>query len=158
MITFTCEHCGREIAAMTNQAGSTIACPQCDEPLQVPLDQRNPLESLADTLAEPELPGRRPRRLPAPAVPVPNRSAVAAFALGIACIVIPISGFIFQSLLCPALIMEVVCAVSGGILGLTGYQNALRIRRGKGLAVAGTILCFAPMLLTVIVFYLLRFR
>ncbi|MCE5325078.1 MAG: hypothetical protein LLG01_01550 [Planctomycetaceae bacterium] len=152
MITFNCTHCSRQISALSDQSGRTIPCPACGQPLVVPRDTREPLESLADMMSEPGPIGPRRRRLPAKASG-PNGAAVASFVLGLVCLTIPIVALLLVQFMCLGIAMVGVCAIVGGILGVTGYQQALRTRRGKALAIAGTIMCLVPMLLTILLFF-----
>ena len=146
MIQFDCARCGAELQAPDDQAGGTIECSGCGESAAVPPDL---LGALADTVGQTRAPVAVWK---APKPPDSNGPAVASLTMGLASV--PLAVLMFFVPL--AALMQIACAVTGGVLGGLGLQNAKRTGKGRGLALAGLILCLISMVFTIVTYISLR--
>ena len=130
---FDCPHCSHGLVVDTRGAGMQVNCPECGEPIEIPVP---------DWLAEEELEAGAPAPAAswAPA-PVEGTSglSVASMVLGI----LSVLAFCVSPLFA---LPAVIC----GHLGRASVRRAGGALRGEGMAVAGMILGYAGLALFVI--------
>lgn len=147
MIQFDCAQCGAKLQAPDDQAGGTIECSGCGESAAVPPADAppDPLGALADAAGQTRAPVAvwKP-----PRPPDSNGPAVASLTMGLASV--PLAVLMFFVPL--AALMQIACAVTGGVLGGLALQNAKRTGKGKGLGLAGLILCLISMVFTIVTY------
>ena len=112
-------------------------------------ERQDPLAQLA-AAAEQHSSGPRRRRRPA-RIEGANIPAIASLVLGIACFALPVLAYLNTRMLPLAMFGVLVCAIVGTICGLVGYQAAKRGASGRTIAIAGTILSSAPMIITLLI-------
>jgi len=149
MIQFDCARCGAKLQAPDDRAGGTIECPGCGESAAVPpaadAAGPDPLGALADAAGQTRAPVAVWK---APKPPDSNGPAVASLTMGLASV--PLAVLMFFVPL--AALMQIACAVTGGVLGGLALQNAKRTGKGRGLGLAGLILCLISMVFTIVTY------
>lgn len=152
MIQFNCTHCGVGLTAPHDLGQTTMRCPACGGTVAAPAAAApaDAISALADAAshAPPRVPAGR-RVSP----PRPNGLAVAALVLGICSLVLPVTVLFLGPL---AIVLELACPTIGAFISILALQNAKSARKGKGMALAGLIMCAIPMVLTLAAYIYLK--
>jgi len=144
MIQAHCKGCDRTIDAPADRAGMTLLCPVCGSPVTFPGGApEDPLAALAGAVAAPASHAPRHHRQHTPVTPQSNGLAVVALVMGICSLLIPIT---FVYLVRITIIAELFCAGIGGAVSVAALQRSRQTHSGRGMAIAGMVLCLVPML------------
>ena len=151
-----CPKCGNEYEAALGT--SAMLCPSCQVSAEVvggSQAEGDPLHELLNQTGPPT--GQSP---PSPAPPFRGQTrttgaAKGSLVLGLISTIVPILMCVLPGafLPCVAMVVEVVCAATGGILSVAALSTSYQSRQGKRMAKLGMFLCLAPMLTTILLVY-----
>ncbi len=143
MIQAHCKGCDRTIDAPGDHAGMTLLCPTCGSPVTFPGGEpEDPLAALAGAAAAPTSHAPHHRRH-APSTPQPNGLAVVGLVMGIGALLIPLTFAYLERI---TILLELFCAGVGGAVSVAALQRSRQTHSGRGMAIAGMVLCLIPML------------